>query len=640
MMPAELPALLSRVRRRMRAQAALEGATRAAVLAGAAAAVAVYLYRLGPLSRRGLYGALLFAGGLVLAAALWRALRKIPLERAAKRIDLSHALHDRVGSALAFSRGEATPFMQAAIADAAQASRTVDARKAAPFSRPDSLGAAGVAAGAALLVALLHFPGPTKARFYKPDAPPGLAVERELLEPERESVEQLAQEALETGDPDQKKLADELKQLLDQVDNKELTRKQVFDKLAQIEKKLDADPQNLDELKKGLKAAGAELAKEKPTRDAGEALKNEDLKKAREELEKLAAEAQKLAEQQKKELARSLDRTAQAEQQRQLKKSEEEQKRDAEEKRLKEEQRRLQRELAQKPNDRETQRKLERNKRELEKLEREKQQMAEQRRKLERLEREMQKAAEEMRKQMDKMSPEAREALRKMAQQMGQMENEIKKLGNGQKMQMQIAQLKEVFRRAGQQGQGQPQNGDGSGTNLARNNGQHGDQKGDQGRNDGKGKGTLLKDFNDRAKGDQKDQTLILGENDGNGQSVILPLPMGPGDKPGQQGEGHEMPQQKGSGGIGDQHDPNMLGDKTKLAAKHVDSHVDGKKGAGPSKSETILGSAERGFASSDYKKVYADYSSVVEEVLSKERIPPGYRYFVKRYFQLIRPRE
>src|SRR5262249_54752608 len=149
-----------------------------------------------------------------------------------------------------------------------------------PFERPDSLGAAGVATGAALLVALLHFPGRAPAQFARPDAPPGLAVERELLEPERESVEQLQEEALETGDEEGKKLADELKQLLDQVDNKELTRKQVFDKLAQIEKKLDADSKNLDELKKGLKAAGAELAKEKLTRETGEALKKEDLQKA------------------------------------------------------------------------------------------------------------------------------------------------------------------------------------------------------------------------------------------------------------------------------------------------------------------------------------------------------------------------
>jgi hypothetical protein len=252
----------------------------------------------------------------------------------------------------------------------------------------------------------------------------------------------------------------------------------------------------------------------------------------------------------------------------------------------------------------------------------------------------MQKAAEELRKQM---SPEAQEALRRMAQQMGQMENEIKKLGNGQRMQVQIAQLKEVFRRAGQQGNnGQPQNGEGSGTNLARN-GQPQNGQGQNGQNGKGGKngksGTMLKDFNDRAKGDQKNQVLLLDENDGNGQSVILPIPMGPGDKPGQQGNGQELPQRVGEG-IGDQHDPNLMGDKTKLASKRNESRVDGNKGAGPSKSETILGSAERGFASSDYKKVYADYSSVVEEVLSKERIPPGYRYYVKRYFQLIRPRE
>jgi len=37
---------------------------------------------------------------------------------------------------------------------------------------------------------------------------------------------------------------------------------------------------------------------------------------------------------------------------------------------------------------------------------------------------------------------------------------------------------------------------------------------------------------------------------------------------------------------------------------------------------------------------VYSDYTSVVEEVMSKEKVPPGYRFYVKRYFQLIKPRE
>ena len=40
------------------------------------------------------------------------------------------------------------------------------------------------------------------------------------------------------------------------------------------------------------------------------------------------------------------------------------------------------------------------------------------------------------------------------------------------------------------------------------------------------------------------------------------------------------------------------------------------------------------------FDEVYGDYTSVVEEVMSREHVPPGYRFYVKRYFQLIKPRE
>ena len=66
----------------------------------------------------------------------------------------------------------------------------------------------------------------------------------------------------------------------------------------------------------------------------------------------------------------------------------------------------------------------------------------------------------------------------------------------------------------------------------------------------------------------------------------------------------------------------------------------DGKKGKGASKSEIIKGASEEGFASRDYKKVYGEYEEVVEEVMEKEKVPKGYRFYVKRYFQLIQPRE
>ena len=70
------------------------------------------------------------------------------------------------------------------------------------------------------------------------------------------------------------------------------------------------------------------------------------------------------------------------------------------------------------------------------------------------------------------------------------------------------------------------------------------------------------------------------------------------------------------------------------------DTQVQGADSQGGSRSQVILGAAERGFASRGYKKVYTEYHQVAEESLAKDEIPGGYRFYVKRYFQLIRPRE
>jgi hypothetical protein len=62
--------------------------------------------------------------------------------------------------------------------------------------------------------------------------------------------------------------------------------------------------------------------------------------------------------------------------------------------------------------------------------------------------------------------------------------------------------------------------------------------------------------------------------------------------------------------------------------------------GQGGSRSEVIAGAAERGFASHGYQKVYREYHTVAEEALDRDEIPGGYRFYVRRYFQLIRPRD
>ncbi len=38
--------------------------------------------------------------------------------------------------------------------------------------------------------------------------------------------------------------------------------------------------------------------------------------------------------------------------------------------------------------------------------------------------------------------------------------------------------------------------------------------------------------------------------------------------------------------------------------------------------------------------RIAPDYKTVAERVMNEDQIPPGYRFYVQRYFQLIRPRD
>jgi hypothetical protein len=92
------------------------------------------------------------------------------------------------------------------------------------------------------------------------------------------------------------------------------------------------------------------------------------------------------------------------------------------------------------------------------------------------------------------------------------------------------------------------------------------------------------------------------------------------------QGAGHEP------GG-----DPLGAGSTPPTRGREREARV--RSGAGPTRSEVIESAARRGFASSDYVRVFSDYQPVVEESLAAAAVPEGRRYVVRRYFQLIRPR-
>ncbi len=68
------------------------------------------------------------------------------------------------------------------------------------------------------------------------------------------------------------------------------------------------------------------------------------------------------------------------------------------------------------------------------------------------------------------------------------------------------------------------------------------------------------------------------------------------------------------------------------------DESVSGVQGKGPSIKETIVSAAQKGFATRAYKDVYGRYKPAIEEVINSEKVPSGYKYYVKKYFQKIKP--
>ena len=99
-----------------------------------------------------------------------------------------------------------------------------------------------------------------------------------------------------------------------------------------------------------------------------------------------------------------------------------------------------------------------------------------------------------------------------------------------------------------------------------------------------------------------------------------------------------------GGSGIGNAPGGPVLGTRTPGSGSATTGHDAptsvASKTAGPSRSQVIGGAAAQGFASTEYRRVFTDYSSVVEESLDNAAVPPGRRYLVRRYFQLIRPRD
>ncbi len=454
-------------------------------------------------------------------------------------------------------------------------------------------------------------------RFHKEDA---VAIEEQELEYLRTLLSDIRLTAKQEDAKALEEYVAKVEKLLEQAERGELTKEQLLREMEKAKSELDegAEPTE-DELAKELQKTGEELAKEELTKELGKALQKNDLEQAKKEMEKLAdkLEKQELSKEQQEKLAKQLEKAAEQFEKRQEQK---EQKQQQQKQELEEQVRRLEKEKREAKNDEEredAERRLQKKKDELEKLEKEQEErdQSAQREAVKRLHKEMDKAAEQLQKQ-DKDQQQQQQASRNMkdaARETGRVQEEQRKQAAQKKVASQMEDLKEAMRRAKQKGSKGPQNPF--------------------------GKDKKQSDFNARARGQQGSRTAWKpgqGQQQGKGQGKGQP---GQG-QPGQPGQG--QPGQPGQGDPsqwGDGHDDNLTGDATGKGGHTKDEDLQGVQGKGPSRRQTILAAAQKGFATAKYQEVYADYKRIVEEVMRSEKVPSSYKYYVKRYFNQIKPK-
>ncbi|MCL2451178.1 MAG: hypothetical protein FWD17_19710, partial [Polyangiaceae bacterium] len=297
--------------------------------------------------------------------------------------------------------------------------------------------------------------------------------------------------------------------------------------------------------------------------------------------------------------------------------------------------------------DEEEQSLLRKKERELDRLDRDLDAARNAEQKLDRLDRELERAAEDLMKdlgasagdleqgaedinhlQEQQMSQQEKEELKQKLQELRQL---LRQQGTGGKGQ--VVRLQRFGRAAhgqgGAEGQGgsdgqgsQPQRGDGSG----------------QGQGSSEQAGAGQGQSGQGGSGGQGGETWIVGP--GGEKILMLSKTRGSGGGSGAN-DGNDDSGESHAGRWGEGHDPHLQGRATSPKMGTQDTDVQGTDSAqGGSRSQVIQGAAERGFASRRYQKVYTEYHQVAEESLGKDDIPGGYRFYVKRYFQLIRPRE
>jgi hypothetical protein len=629
-------------------------------LGGASAALAAH--KLGWLNEALATKTLATIGGAAAAALLASALRRLPPRAGTLALDRTRGLAGRLTNALEFDAlgpQERNPLAEAAIDDACslvEARREVlAASPASPVRTPRALGLALVPALALFALTRLE------VRTLRPEPPAPATIDALVLtDDDLDLLRDAERELRRDGQSDEVKAAlDRFNRLVEDLAARKLERTEAFRQLDAIERELlagaEADKARLDE---ELRKTAAELDRSELARDLAKALKSADPKQAEDAMRELAKKLREKKKLDPRELERLREALARASELRKEALAAVEEKRAELEEQLLKKKQKLD---AMKPEERrEEERLLRKKERELERLSREEEAQRRANRELERLDRELAQAAQDLLRDLGVTQEDLQKAaqdLEEAAQDLNRMQQESQSQRDKEALKKRLEELREILNQQKQGGKQRmsrmirfgkrARGGKGGGAGEPGGDGPEGEESGQgkpggregKGPGEGEGEGKGQGQGRGRGKG---------GEGQGEGEGAIeltlgpggapIPIPgggAGAGDRAGGEGAG------QGGKDWGSGHGGPIAGDKTsgKFGTQNVEQQGL-EAGQGPSNSQVILSAAERGFRGADYENVFRQYRTVAEESLSKEAIPDGYRFYVQRYFQLIRPRD
>lgn len=607
----------SRAERRLRMRAFLRRLATWLPLPIGYAAAALAAMKLGaasPATQRALVVAGVGLAVIVAGIALRTLLRRPARWAGSLALDEHHGLSDRVTTALSLlerPEAERTALSLLAIEDGLSVVERLDPRRAVPVPIPREFGVS------VLLAALLAGAAWFEVRITRVLPPPPsfepLVMAADDLELFGDIARRMSDKA---DDPESIAAIRRFNALIEDIAARRLERQEAFERMSDLEAELaksaeiDREARDL-----GLEGLARELARSGLTKTAAQALEEKRLADAAKALRELA---EKLKKKQQAPSRAELDRlrgalTRASRQSGERLAAIEQRRRE-----LAEEKQSLLKKKAEagKGGDK-ADGKLAENQRKLERLERDQDRAERAARQLSDLDRELAEAARDLAKD----SQSGAEDIRRSAEELDKVEK--RELSEKEKRQLleRLREMKELLRQQGQAGQermrqmrrfGQRARGGGG-------RGDEGEQSGKPGQQSGRGKGHGTRT-------EQVQVPRIVQVPGGTGQS-------GDGAKGDQPGSGREA----GSGHderLAGEATPQIKGDTHDVSAAAVDT------GQGSASAEVIHGAAERGFVGKAYKDVYVDYETVAEQSLEHDEIPPGYRFYVRRYFQLIRPRE